>query len=166
MSRVERTVTEFRGAWACLSNFDLAPHVWEQIEYPTTEHSFQAGKTLDMGERLWIASAPDPGEAKRRGRSVRLRPHWDVDARFRVMEEVLRAKFGAHPDKAAVLVSTGNAVLVEGNTWHDNVWGDCHCGQRATCHEPGRNHLGRLLMELRTELVTGRAARPWPYRIV
>jgi predicted NAD-dependent protein-ADP-ribosyltransferase YbiA (DUF1768 family) len=39
--------------------------------------------------------------------------------------------------------------LVEGNTWHDPFWGDCHCGR---CPADGENMLGGVLMELRDTL--------------
>ena len=145
---VPSVIDDFRGRWAFLSNFHPARLEWEGIRYPTSEHAFNAGKTLDMDRRAWIASAGTPREAKRRGRSVELRPGWDERVRFDVMAEVLRAKF-CTPGRVDALLSTGAAHLIEGNTWHDNVWGDCHCPK---CAGKGQNHLGRLLMELRTEL--------------
>ncbi|HLL69075.1 MAG TPA: NADAR family protein [Micromonosporaceae bacterium] len=146
-----RAIHGFRGAWSFLSNFQAAPLVWEGMAYPTSEHAFNAGKTLDVAKRQWIADAATPREAKRRGRSVDLRRGWDERVRFEVMAEVLRAKFEAHPGLARALLATGDAELVEVNTWHDDVWGDCVCG-RPACGEPGTNHLGRLLMELRADL--------------
>lgn len=149
-----RHIMAFRGAWAFLSNFHPAVLVWEDIEYPTSEHAFNAGKTLNHLERCRIAIASTPREAKRLGRSVQLRPGWDERVRFEVMAAVLRAKFTCRPERAAALLGTGDAMLVEGNTWHDQTWGDCRCG-RPTCTEPGANHLGRLLMKLRDELGEG-----------
>ena len=49
-------------------------------------------------------------------------------------------------------LATGGAVLVEGNTWHDNYWGCCTCSRCAG--RRGRNNLGRLLMKLRAEYMT------------
>ncbi|HEY0696754.1 MAG TPA: NADAR domain-containing protein [Micromonospora sp.] len=161
-------IDEFRGSWAFLSNFHPAPLRWEGVTYPTSEHAFNAGKTLDMGRREWIAAAPMPGEAKRRGRSVQLRPGWDEYVRYRVMAEVLRAKFTCRQARVQALLSTGGATLSEGTMWHDNVWGDCRCG-RPSCAEPGLNHLGRLLMNLRTHLARREVLPPVPagapYRI-
>lgn len=150
---VPPTIDSFRGRWAFLSNFHPAPMMWSGILYPTSEHAFNAGKTLDDEQRYWIADAPTPREAKRRGRTVELRQGWDERVRFEVMASVLEAKFGCHPGRVAALLSTGGAVLVEGNTWHDQVWGDCRCG-RAACLPAGANHLGRLLMELRARLAS------------
>jgi ribA/ribD-fused uncharacterized protein len=151
-------IDEFRGPYGFLSNFHRAPLVWEGITYPTSEHAFNAGKTLDLGHREWIAAAPTPREAKRRGRTVDLRPGWDDRVRFEVMAEVLRAKFTCHPGRIAALLGTGDAELVEGNRWHDRVWGRCYCA-RPSCRPPGENHLGRLLMELRAELATTAVSR-------
>jgi ribA/ribD-fused uncharacterized protein len=120
------------------------------MRYATAEHAFNAGKTLYPSHRQWIAGAPSPGEAKKRGQRVALRPDWDVRVRYEVMAEVLRAKFTG-PGPVAALLSTGDAMLVEGNRWHDQHWGDCRCG-RPACRETGENHLGRMLMERRAEL--------------
>ncbi|MDA3644361.1 NADAR family protein [Saccharopolyspora indica] len=152
-----REIATFRGEHFFLSNFYPAAVVGaERRRYPSAEAAFHGGKTLDPRERDWIAAAATPREAKRRGRRVSLRPDWD-SARHLVMRAVLRGKF-ADPDLAAKLLATGETRLVEGNRWHDQLWGDCRCG-RAACDEPGRNFLGIYLMELRAEL---RAATPRP----
>lgn len=152
-------ITCFAGEFAFLSNFHPAPLTWEGITYPTSEHAFNAGKTLDKDARRHIAEARTPREAKARGRSVKLRPLWDSSVRYQVMEDVLWAKFTCHPGRVQALLDTGNAVLVEGNTWHDQHWGNCTCGL-PKCGEPGASHLGRLLMELRSTLARNGAVRP------
>jgi ribA/ribD-fused uncharacterized protein len=119
---------------------------WEGILYPTTEHAFNAGKTEDVKERIWVQAAECPAEAKRRGRAVALRPGWDETVRYRVMAEVLALKFAPGTTLARRLRGTGTAELVEGNTWHDTHWGVCVCARHGG---RGDNHLGRLLMELR-----------------
>ena len=65
------------------------------------------------------------------------------------MRALLWAKFSAEPLRTRLL-ATGEAQLVEGNTWHDQTWGQCQCV--AHVGQPGRNLLGRLLMEVRREL--------------
>jgi ribA/ribD-fused uncharacterized protein len=145
----ERVITQFRGAWAFLGNFHPAPLTWEGQHYPTSEHAFNAGKTTEPDLRRWIAAAATPREAKRRGHQVRLRDGWDETVRYEVMAGVLRAKFTDVPGRIASLLGTGNAALVEGNTWHDTHWGQCMCARHDGV---GDNHLGRMLMELRTDL--------------
>ncbi|RSN60523.1 DUF1768 domain-containing protein [Amycolatopsis sp. WAC 04182] len=145
------SIEKFRGRYEFMSNFYRHTIVGTGgIPYPTNEAAFQAAKTPNLLERCLIASAPTPREAKRRGRLVSLRAGWNDTGRHVVMRAVLRAKF-ADPELSRLLLATGDARLVEGNRWHDQFWGDCRCG-RAACARPGRNFLGRYLMELRTEL--------------
>jgi ribA/ribD-fused uncharacterized protein len=151
VTNVPRTITAFRGAWSFLSNFHPAVLIWDNITYPTSEHAFNAGKTVDPAARQWVADAPTAREAKARGRSVDLRMGWDAAVRYQVMASVLHAKFTCRQERISLLLGTGDALLVEGNTWHDQHWGDCSCGRRS-CTGAGANHLGRMLMELRAEL--------------
>jgi ribA/ribD-fused uncharacterized protein len=149
-------ITRFCDQWAFLSNFHPAPLEWEGLHYPTSEHAFNAGKTVEPDLRRWIAAAVTPREAKRRGHQVRLRDRWDEEVRYQVMREVLRAKFTAWPGRVTCLLETSPAQLVEGTTWHDTHWGICVCSRHAG---QGENHLGRMLMELRTELFAEEAAK-------
>lgn len=135
-----RTVGEFRGKYFFLSNFAPYPASYEGRVYPTAEHAFAAAKTLDEQQRASIAQAATPGQAKAMGRKVALRAGWD-DMRLEVARQILESKF-SDPKLAVMLESTGQAQLVEGNTWNDTFWG--------VCLGKGQNHLGRLLMELRT----------------
>ena len=141
-------IKEFSGAFEFLSNFWNSPFVYDGITYPTNEHFFQAMKTLDPKERAWIASAETAGIAKRRGRTCALRPDWE-QVKEEVMLTGLRLKF-AHPSLRTQLIMTGNQELVEGNWWHDNTWGNCSCERCHAIH--GQNKLGKLLMQVRTEI--------------
>jgi predicted NAD-dependent protein-ADP-ribosyltransferase YbiA (DUF1768 family) len=62
---------------------------------------------------------------------------------------VLARKFHPAREEAQMLLDTGDAQLVEGTYWHDQVWGvDITTGI-------GRNWLGTLLMARRAELRAG-----------
>jgi N-glycosidase YbiA len=63
------------------------------------------------------------------------------------MREAVRRKFEANPGIREVLLSTGDAELVE-KTTGDYYWG---CGTDGT----GKNMLGKILMEVRGELRRG-----------
>ena len=155
-------IDRFRGKFLFLSNYHGAPHLLtgpldNGIVWATTEHSFNAGKDGRRGVREWIASAPNPNEAKRRGNSrkdVLLVPGWDKTARYERMTVCVSAKFRAHPGRVAALLGTGRRPLVEGNVWHDQIWGSCSCGRDA-CGAPGQNALGSTLMVLRLALSLG-----------
>ena len=136
----------FDGKWAFLSNFYWNEIEFEGITYPTNEHFFQAMKTLDIDKRRQIANCLTPGQAKRMGRQVALRPDWE-EVKEDVMFLGLCLKF-ADEQLADWLVETGDELLVEGTTWHDNEWGNCSCPKCKNIE--GKNKLGKLLMKVRS----------------
>lgn len=141
-------IAMFDGKYAFLSNFASSPFEVGGVTFPTVEHWFQAWKSLDEAEFMEIAAADTPGKAKRLGRHVTLRPDWE-EIKVDVMRQGLRHKF-AIPEFRNQLLATGDEELMEGNTWHDNTWGNCVCQK---CQNiPGRNMLGMLLMQLRQEI--------------
>lgn len=115
------------------------------LVFPSVEHYYQAMKSDNPTLWLMFVSG-SPGQAKKNGRKLVLRENWN-DIKLYFMESGLRAKF-ADSRMANLLLSTDGEMLVEGNTWHDNYWGICHCGK---C-EGGLNNLGRLLMKIREDL--------------
>jgi ribA/ribD-fused uncharacterized protein len=110
--------------------------------YPTVEHAYQAGKTLDLEARRRVRETETPAEAKRLGRTLEVRPDWE-EIKLRLMRGLLRLKFQL-PHLRAMLEATEDAPLVEENWWGDRFWG--------VCRDQGENWLGRLLMEIRDEI--------------
>jgi ribA/ribD-fused uncharacterized protein len=135
-------ICEFVGDYRFLSNFWPVIVTLDGRQYSTVEHAYQAAKTLNPLQREYIREAPTPGNAKRRGRSIDLRTDWE-EIKLTVMLALLRQKFD-RPDLREALLQTGDAELIEGNTWGDCFWG--------VCRGKGRNHLGRLLMQVRSEI--------------
>lgn len=136
-----------------LSNFPPAAVSYEGLTFPTVEHGYQAAKSLDENVRKLILSEPSPAGAKRRGKSVALRPDWDL-VKFDIMRELLLQKFSPGSSFQKRLAETGDVLLIEGNYWHDMVWGQCFCPRHKWA---GANSLGNLLMELRA-MITGTEA--------
>jgi ribA/ribD-fused uncharacterized protein len=136
-------IDSFQGEYRYLSNFWPAEVVFEGMTYPTAEHAYQAAKSLDPAERQRIAAAPTPAQAKQAGRALKPRDDWET-AKFQVMEVVVRDKFTRHADLGRQLLASGDAELIEGNTWGDRVWG-VYQGE-------GENRLGKILMKVRAEL--------------
>jgi ribA/ribD-fused uncharacterized protein len=133
------------GDYGAFSNFALYPITVRGERWPTSEHFFQAQKFEDAKVRAAIRRVKSPSEAARigRDRKHRIRRDWD-SARVAAMRDGLRAKFTQYEDLQRLLLSTGDAKLVE-HTERDDFWGDGGDGS-------GANMLGRLLMELRDEL--------------
>lgn len=138
----------FDGEFAFLSNFYPSMITVDGIVFPTVEHLFQAAKTVSLVEREKIAAAATPGQAKRLGRNVILCDNWE-EIKDDVMLNALRLKFAILPLREKLL-ATGDEELIEGNTWHDNIWGNCSCDR---CKKiEGQNKLGKLLMQVREEI--------------
>jgi len=137
-----KTINSFSGQYSFLSNFYPVKVQYGAYVYPSVEHAFQAAKTLDLAARERIRNAPTAARAKAIGRRVELRPEWDR-IRVGVMLYLLHDKF-SHPELGQKLLDTGDAELVEGNTWNDTHWG--------VCRGVGLNMLGKLLMQVREEI--------------
>ncbi len=137
-------ITSFRGVYRFLSNFHVKPINFEGMNYPSTEHAYQAAKCADVSERELFGVWSLPGQAKKLGSKINIRPDWE-SVKLNVMLQVLRLKFNAGSELAEKLLSTGDAELIEGNNYSDIFWGQCPLGT-------GENHLGKLLMQVREEL--------------
>ena len=135
-------ITEFKGQYRFLSNFWIVNLRIGDMHFTSAEHAYQAAKSLDQQDWANISSCETPGDAKRAGRLLKLRPDWE-SIKLDVMEIILKEKF-SHPELAHKLVETGDQELIEGNHWGDTFWG--------VCRNQGQNHLGRLLMKIRSEL--------------
>jgi len=143
-------IDSFKGEYAFLSNFFVCNIEFEGRKYKTVEHYYQAHKATTLGEHEWVRGAKTAGEAKRRGRKIFINNRWD-SIKIDVMRCGLQMKF-ADDRLAEKLIATQNAPLIEGNTWHDNFWGDCSCAKCTNI--VGANILGSLLMEMRILLQT------------
>lgn len=137
-------IGSFTGPNRFLSNFYPAEIDLDGVVYATLEHAFQARKTMDPDERAKIHAAKTPGEAKRLGRRVTLVSDWEK-IKIGIMRMLVSQKFIKHRVLRADLMATGDAPLVEGNTWGDTFWG--------VCRGKGQNWLGRILMEIRAEFL-------------
>lgn len=143
-------ITSFSGQHSFLSNFAAAPVMLDGEQYPTVEHAYQAAKTINLLDRQRIQKCQTAGEAKRLGRALAMRADWD-SVKLDVMRRLLEQKFAPGTMYAGRLKNTGSEILVEGNTWGDTFWGRV----MKDGGWQGRNNLGRLLMEIRSQLLIG-----------
>ena len=136
-------INQFIGDYRFLSNFHPCTIEFQGISYPSVEHFYVAMKTVDVDIRRHISNMVNAGEVKRFGRTIKVRADWD-QVKLITMKFGVKKKFEDHNLKK-LLLSTGDAELIEGNNWGDTFWGvDLRTGV-------GENNLGKILMEIRSE---------------
>lgn len=143
-------IRSFSGEYRWLSNFWPAPVTYQRVLYPTVEHAYQAAKVEDELMRMRIRRCKTPGEAKHLGKTLTLRDDWE-EVKVSVMTTLVARKFMRHEDLKRKLVSTGDAVLIEGNNWGDTFWG--MCPEPSTGKLIGSNRLGVILTTVREVII-------------
>lgn len=137
-------IDRFRDEYECFSNFYI------ENDGLTVEHRFQAAKSLDPEVSKKIMQAESPQDAKKLGRNRKLfkiRPDWE-QVKDSIMENLVREKFLKDNVIMAELLATADAEIIEGNFWHDQVWGMV---KDASGEWVGENRLGKILMKLRAQ---------------
>jgi ribA/ribD-fused uncharacterized protein len=140
---MSKTIDSFTGEYAFLSNFYPVPRgiILEGRTYPSVENAYQAQKCpIDLrGEEWEKYRSCTPGNAKRLGKILPLRPEWENIKRG-VMYYCCEQKF-EKPELEKLLLNTGDQELIEGNNWGDKEWG--------MVNGEGKNLLGKILMLIR-----------------
>lgn len=135
--------------YGAFSNLFRRPITFEDATFATAEHAYQAGKARRPEVREWLMAAPSPALLAMAAHGLY---QWDIApawsrTKFDRMRAVLQAKFSQHADLAELLLSTGDARLVESATVDNAVnrlWGEVE--------GKGQNMLGIMLMEVREKL--------------
>ncbi|RLM78984.1 riboflavin biosynthesis protein PYRR, chloroplastic [Panicum miliaceum] len=164
VSPYETNIISFYKTWdtfGAFSNFSPHPiHMPDEngdsFMWPTVEHYYQAHKFIGMDNpeaRIIVQEiklAKSPEEAARIGRTRQkefpelVRADWET-TKIDVMYRAIKHKFSTYPSLTNMLLSTAGSVLVEASP-HDLFWGGGREGE-------GLNYLGRLLMQLRSEIL-------------
>ncbi len=134
--------------YGCFSNFSPHSLYLDGQTWPTLEHYYQAQKyvgTPDQAICDTIRHAPTPEAAAALGRTphYRTRQNWD-QIKSDIMYQAVLTKFSTHLDIQAILLDTGDELIVE-NSDRDAYWG---CGADGQ----GQNQLGKILMQVRQKL--------------
>ena len=119
----------------------------DSVLYPTSEHAYHCLKFSDK---------PDIAEEIRMSRSAHdalrlsqkyaneVAPDW-TDNKVAVMKQILLEKVNQHEYVMKKLLDSGDREIVE-DSWRDSFWG---WGE----DQKGDNKLGRLWMEIRSEML-------------
>ncbi|HEY9881916.1 MAG TPA: NADAR family protein [Leptolyngbyaceae cyanobacterium] len=97
------------------------------LVFKSPEHLFNAKKSLKLSDQRHVAAAGSSGEAKARGRRVKLREEWDERIKEDVMFYALMKRAETEPEFLKALLAATDDELVEWNRHHDNEWGLCLC---------------------------------------
>ncbi|XP_042033912.1 riboflavin biosynthesis protein PYRR, chloroplastic-like [Salvia splendens] len=169
VSPYESSIIFFYKTWdpyGAFSNFSMHPirmpdETGEYYNWPSVEHYYQANKFVGIEDPVAktcleeIKTARSPEEAARIGRRTQrqrpdlVRADWE-SVKIDVMYKALKCKFTTYPYLRSMLLSSAGSVLVEASP-HDLFWGGGRDGE-------GLNYLGRLLMQLRSELLAMNSA--------
>lgn len=144
-----RKVAESYG-W--LGNMAPYPITHNNMRYKTTEALFQALRFDDADVIKAIIETPSPMTAKMIAKKYKNKmiiekfSDTDIDN----MQLCLRLKTEQHPNLMQALIDTGDRLIVEDTTYRKRV---CKWGAKLIDGAwVGENMLGKLWMELRTEL--------------
>jgi N-glycosidase YbiA len=141
-----RPFYEFTNFWTCFPQIVIAGESWS-----TSEHYYQAQK-FPVGSAAYksvqsAATARDVFDLANGTNGTfksHIRSDWNSIS-LKVMMTVVRAKFSQNSQLKALLLSTGQATLVENAGQNDPFFG-------AGADMNGVNHLGIILMRVRAEL--------------
>lgn len=143
-----------------LSNFSAFTLIWEGLRFDTLEAAYHWEKfraysfvpaRIEVQEAIRLA--PSAHEAFKIAQEEKFRrvPDWE-DIKVYTMACLLRAKVDQHEYVRRKLLATGDRELVE-NSWRDDFWGWGPNGD-------GQNMLGKLWMDVRSELQAEAALSP------
>lgn len=156
-------IIKFDGDERWLSNMvTTQPFEYEGIVYHSTENAYQASKCIDESEKIYISQLTSYDSKKYHKNIIRkiginvyknkvLNPSFE-QRKIDIMYDVNCLKYKQHKYKT-LLLSTGNMDIIEGNTWNDQFWGMSLDNDFNIIK--GHNNLGKVLMRIRTELLSG-----------
>lgn len=151
------TKTKLEHGW--LGNMSPYPLVFNGIEWRTSEALFQSLRFKDKAIQEAIRVEKSPMSAKfvmkANKEHITTEPHSVKDVRN--MKMCLKLKIETYPELKKLLLDTGDLVIIEDVTKRGDVGGNLFWGAMLVengdgFHWVGKNTLGKLWMEIRTEL--------------
>lgn len=128
----------------CLSNFAAYQVLYNDRQWMTAEHAYQAQKFTDKDIQDLIYQCPSAYAAKDLARQHKdLVPDNWHEINVSIMKEILSAKLEQHQHIREKLRSSGDKELIEDSD--DQFWGRGR-------DKNGKNQLGKLWMQLRNEI--------------
>lgn len=146
MSDIKEPILFYEREFYVFSNFSSFAIEWEGKLYMTSEHVYHSEKFQDEEMKGLIRTTRSAHDAQKLAfaNKDKYRPDWD-DVKIGIMKKILHVKVSQHPYVKKKLLESGDRELIE-DSWRDNFWG---WGP----DKDGENHLGKLWMEVRAEVI-------------
>lgn len=139
-------ITQFKEENEWLSNFATVSISSGNYLFPSVEHAYMSEKSDSKEWKLFCSNDDNPaGVVKKASYHEKLVDDWHKK-KVEIMKRFLIQKFNQEPYKT-LLLKTGSQHISEGNWWNDTFWGVC------LKLNSGQNILGRLIMDIRNDLV-------------
>lgn len=142
--KMPMAIVGFRGRYYWLSNDYLTKVEWEGVVYPSVSHAFAASGTNDVNVRERIRLAEDFSTVRELERMMTKNYAVEMN-RIDILAQLIRLKFTV-PELRKGLKNTKEQLLVHHNERGDTIWG--------VCNNRGYNLLGRVLMEVRSLVIS------------
>ena len=161
---IDDSIVCFEGEYQCFLPAHPCEVILDLIDtdpYPSFEHALLASKLSDQTERNHIRSFGSIIEAKRHisklkgGRPEVFLDNWS-DRCLSIAERLLMDKFIKNKQFAGALVGSKDKRIVYQNKFNDLFW-----GVDSSNLKNGSNHLGKLLVKIRSYFVSSQHISVW-----
>ena len=142
----EKQIFFYEHEFYIFSNYSSFMLEWKGTLYPTSEHAYHSEKFEDgqLKEQIKNCRSAHDSQKFANAHVAERRADWD-SIKLSIMKQILHAKVAQHPYIKKKLIESDDRELIE-NSWRDDFWG---WGP----NKDGANHLGKLWMEVRSEVV-------------
>jgi ribA/ribD-fused uncharacterized protein len=122
------------------------------LTFSSSEAAYHSQKFFSYADKkLFCDLLPDESKKLSRKLVSKIDVQWFDQNKYALMYECVYCKMLQNSDCRQYLLQTGDNFLVEDTTgWCDNIWGNCNCPK--CCNTQGRNLLGIILMQVRSDL--------------
>jgi ribA/ribD-fused uncharacterized protein len=148
----EKQIFFYENEFYVFSNYSSFMLEWKGVWYPTSEHAYHSEKFDDelLKEEVRKCRSAHDSQKFANAHMDEQKEGWD-SSKLGIMKEILHAKVAQHPYVLKKLIESGDKELIE-DSWRDDFWG---WGPQ----KDGANHLGKLWMEVRSEILLKNKAR-------
>jgi ribA/ribD-fused uncharacterized protein len=142
----EKQIFFYEHEFYVFSNFSAFRVEFNGQDWMTSEHAYQAAKfdNPEIVKEIHESRSAHDAMKIAQNNKDKYKENWN-EIKLDVMKRILMAKVEQHPYIKKKLIQSGDKELIE-NSWRDDYWG---WGP----DKDGHNHLGKLWMKVREELL-------------